>query len=46
VNIVAFYVLMLLFFGAVAWFVSGFAGVRRLDERAAATLRRLRRQPR
>jgi len=42
VSIVAFYMLMLLFFGGLAWLVSGFRGVQRLDERAAATLRRLR----
>jgi hypothetical protein len=31
---------MLIFFGMVAWFVSGFAAVRRLDDRAAAAVRR------
>ena len=44
VNVVAFYMIMLLFFGAVAWFVSGFPGVRRLDDRAAAAVRQLRRR--
>jgi hypothetical protein len=40
VNTVAFYLLLLLFCGAAAWFVSGFASVKRLDDRLFALLRR------
>lgn len=39
-DLVTFYMLLFLFCGAVAWFFSGFASVRRLDERALALLRR------
>jgi hypothetical protein len=39
-GVVIFYVLFVLFCGSLAWFVSGFPGVRRLDDRAAAALKR------
>ena len=38
---VAFYMLLLLFCGAVAWFFSGFPAVRRLDDRLFSLVHRM-----
>jgi len=43
VDVIAFYLLLFLFCGAVAWYVSGFRSIRRLDDRLFNRLERLRR---
>jgi hypothetical protein len=42
VDLVAFYLLLFLFCGAVAWYFSGFRFVQKLDERLFRRLSRIR----